>query len=75
MKFRIKETKTEYLNTKYTPQYKVFLFWCNIADTNWANTILCNLNFDKFGKLFSLIDAKQCISDYESYSKRTKKLL
>lgn len=73
MKFRIKETKIEYSKSYFIPQYKTFLFWHDIADTNWASTIFCNLDFNDRGKLHTMIDAKQCISDYKSHLKKNNK--
>lgn len=44
MKFRIVEIKRKYERNFFRPEYKSFLFWRNVADTQWTETIFVIIN-------------------------------
>ena len=69
MKFRILEIKRAHQKKLYRPQYKTFLFWHDISDTDWADTIMCKWEFNDWHPncLDTMHGAEQCIADYKKY--------
>ncbi len=69
MRFRIVEIKRKYQRPFFKPQYKTFLFWYNIADSEWVDTFSCNYTFSEWcnASLLSKNEAKKCIEDYKKW--------
>jgi len=72
MKFRIKEIKEDELSApKFYPQYKSGLFWKNINNTWWANSIFNNNKNDN-EYVFSEFRAKKIVNDFKEYLEKNK---
>ena len=74
MKFRIVEIKSKYTIPCYRPEYKTFLFWHRLSNTEWSDTIFCHHEFSTWepGALESLSSAKKCIEDFKQWLGNTQ---
>lgn len=66
MKFRIIEVKRKYQKPFFRPEYKSFLFWNKVSDSEWVGTIFCHYKFSNWenGCLESKSEAENCIRDF-----------
>lgn len=67
MKIRILEIKEEFSAVKFKPQYKTFLFWKDIGDTSFAESIFCSYKLNNDNTIYSKSKAEKILSDFKKY--------
>ncbi len=76
MKFRIKEVKDGIFKPLFYPQFKTFLFWYNIGNESFTESVYCknddfncvNPNVDTYAEANDIIQCyKKYLIDYGSY--------
>ena len=74
MKFRIVEIKDSHCRPLFKPQRKQWLFWRNISNTHFAETIFMKTKLEyRFGECTdSISKAQQVIDEYKLYLESNK---
>lgn len=69
MKFRIIEKKLPFSNPGFIPQYKKLLFWYNISNSVFYDTIYRHTELDEMGSTYSMYSAKKSIKEFKYWLK------